>query len=147
MWGARKLRCLGAGVLVTGVVAAASSAAATAPPGPTLKLSLPNPIHVNKSYRITASGHTDRPVLLSAFIQTEANGKCRKNPNGESRHHGYPAITPYGPPRVLPGDYKKKSDKLADTKANGHDYACGYLQDPATFKVLLRVEKRVKSKP
>ena len=116
-------------------------------PAPTLSVSAPNTVHVGKTYRVHASGTAPQHALaLAVFIQTD--WKCKKQPQGESNHGAYPAISPYGPVPVGPGSFKKRSDKLEDTKANGHDYVCGYLMRRTQngFVVLKRASKRIASK-
>lgn len=110
-----------------------------------MKLTAPDTVHVNELYRVKASGHTNRRLQLTVAIQTEAKGPCRKDPGNDYRHGAYPAIAPQVPPYVPvgPGDYSKRSDKLRDTKANGHDYVCGYLV--GQHGVVLRKQKKIKS--
>ena len=143
-------------LLALSVAAIIADAAASGVAKPTMKLDVPDPVHVNKTYRIKASGYAppSQHLYLSVWIQTEKNGECRKTIDGEGRHHAYPAIQPDFPPFVpVSGNYSRRSDKHTDTKANGHDYVCGYLfrrQESGNgggFVYVLRVQKRIRSKP
>lgn len=139
-------------IAVVATAAATVSAVAATTPPPTLKIGVPGTVHVNKTYRVKASGHTAERLNLSVWVQTEADGKCKKTFEQESTTNAYPAIqTKDGAPlvQVGPGKYKKRSSKLADTQANGHDYVCGYLNKDTNrgLKTVLRVQKKIKSVP
>jgi hypothetical protein len=87
----------------------------------------PKTVHVNEPYRVRATGTASRKLSLMVFVRPGTK-KCRKTPPDEIAANSYPAIRPDGPPpSVGPGDFKKRSDQLADPVANGHDRVCGYL--------------------
>ena len=133
---------------VGAAIAVAAPALDAAPPPPTIKIGVPNPVHVGKSYRLTISGYTAKRRYVVAFVQPEKMGKCRKQPEGEQNMGAVQLYQFPGRP-VGPGSYKFKSDKLTDSKANGHDYACAYLGDSShsSWNLVVRTQKRYKSKP
>jgi hypothetical protein len=122
-------------------VLAAPSAPGASAPATTLVLHAPPTVHVNKTYRVRATGTASRRLSLAVFIKTGSK-KCSKQPLGEAKASAYPAISPSGPVNVGPGDYEKRSDKLTDTKANGHDRICGYLRRYDAAKNAYTVVKR-----
>lgn len=129
-------------------IAAAVAPVGAAPPPPTVRIGVPNPVHVNKAYRVKVSGYTAKRRYVALFVQAESAGKCRKQPEGE-QNAGAVEIFPFPGRAVGPGTYSVKSDKLFDRKANGHDYACAYLGDAShsSWHQVARAQKRYKSKP
>jgi hypothetical protein len=141
--------CLALAAALT--LAAAAPAVATS--GPTLSVSGPDTVHVGKTYRVHASGTAPKQLWLVVFVQTD--WKCKKSPDGESEHHAYQVNMSYnGQYRPLvpvgPGAFDKRSEKLEDTKANGHDYLCAYLvrggPEATSHTVVKRAHKRYASK-
>ena len=128
---------------------AAPSALGAAAPTATLELHAPATVHVNKTYRIRATGTASRKLELIVFT-TAGSRKCSKQPVGEAMKNAYPAINPNGPATIGPGDYSKRSAKLVDTEANGHDRICGYVRyyDAAESKyhILKRASLKIESK-
>jgi hypothetical protein len=147
-------KTLGAVALTAALAAPAAGLAQSGGTTPTLRLSAPATVHKNKLYRIAGSGHANAyPYqVLSVFIQTAKQGKCRSTPEAEAtKAHAYEAIPNDGSPGLpVHGDYHVRSAKLADTKANGHDYVCGYLSNrsrtsPSGLEVVVHAQKRIRS--